>query len=82
METSYPLKLKHPHLGSMFNAQGGSVFTNFVNAVNDGQFFLLDTGSYVYEKPASETVQGTDDLMRRTSERKYKQTIPASMRCI
>ena len=25
-----------------FNAEGGSVFTNFVNAVNDGQFFILE----------------------------------------
>ena len=42
-----------------FNGGGGSVFTNFVNAVNDGQFFYLETGSSVYEKPATEPVQLT-----------------------
>ena len=42
-----------------FNVQGGSVFTNFVNAVNDGQFFLLRTGSWLYEKPGSEPVKWT-----------------------
>ena len=41
-----------------FNAEGGSVFTNFVNAVNDGQFFLLATGSAVFERPESEPVSG------------------------
>ena len=42
-----------------FNAEGGSVFTNFVNAVNDKQFFLLIAGSSVYEKPGSEPAQST-----------------------
>ncbi len=42
-----------------FNAEGGSVFANFVNVVNDGQFFLIDTGSWVYEKPESEPAQFT-----------------------
>jgi len=42
-----------------FNGGGGSVFTNYVNAVNDGQFFYLETGSSVYEKPATEPVQLT-----------------------
>jgi len=42
-----------------FNAEGGSVFANYVNAVNDRQFFLLTTGSWVYEKPATEPVQYT-----------------------
>jgi hypothetical protein len=39
-----------------FNVGGGSVFTNFVNAVNNKQLFLLWTGNWVYEKPDSETV--------------------------
>ena len=42
-----------------FNGEGKSVFTNYVNAVNDGQFFLLTTGSWVYEKPGTELVQLT-----------------------
>ena len=28
-----------------FNGEGGSVFTNFVNAVNNKQFFFLATGT-------------------------------------
>ena len=40
-----------------FNAEGGSVFTNFVNAVNDKQLFLIRVKSSVYEKPGSEPVQ-------------------------
>ena len=42
-----------------FNAEGGSVFTNFVDAVNDGQFFFIMSGSSVYEKPESEPVSGS-----------------------
>jgi len=42
-----------------YNVEGGSVFGNFVNAVNNKQFFLLATGSLVYERPASEPVQAT-----------------------
>ena len=42
-----------------FNPGGGSVFTNYVNAVNDKQFFMIETGSNVYEKPESAPVQGT-----------------------
>jgi hypothetical protein len=40
-----------------YNADGTSVFTNFVDAVNDGQFFQLRTASAVTEKPGSEAVQ-------------------------
>ena len=42
-----------------YNVQGGTVFDNFVNALNDGQFFLLNTGNNVFEKPESETLQYT-----------------------
>jgi hypothetical protein len=44
-----------------FNAEGGSVFTNFVDAVNNKQFFFLatGTGSNVFEKPGSEPVSGS-----------------------
>ena len=42
-----------------FNAEGGSVFQNFVDAVNLKQFFLLGNGSVVYEKPGSEPVRGS-----------------------
>ena len=42
-----------------YNVQGGSVFTNFVNALNDGQFFYLGTGTVVYEKPGTEPIIGT-----------------------
>ena len=42
-----------------FNAEGGSVFTNFVNAFNDKQFFALGTGTSVHEKPGSEPMQDT-----------------------
>ena len=41
-----------------FNAEGGSVFTNFVNAVNDGQFFLLNLSTGVAETPGSEPLHG------------------------
>ncbi len=39
-----------------FNVDGGSVFTNFVNAVNDGQFFQVRQYGIVYEKPDSEPI--------------------------
>jgi hypothetical protein len=42
-----------------FNAEGGSVFGNFVNAFNNKQFFLIMSGSYFYEKPGSEPVSGS-----------------------
>ena len=42
-----------------FNVEGGSVFTNYVNTVNNGQFFHLTTGSWVYEKPGTELAQFT-----------------------
>ncbi len=42
-----------------FNVDGGSVFTNYVNAVNNKQFFLIRAGSAVYEKPGSEPAQFT-----------------------
>jgi hypothetical protein len=42
-----------------FNVDGGSVFTNFVNAVNNKQMFFLRTGTNVYEKPESEPAQFT-----------------------
>ena len=32
-----------------FNTEGFSVFTNVVNAYNEGQFFFINTGSFVYE---------------------------------
>lgn len=42
-----------------FNAGGGSVFTNYVNAFNDGQLFTLYTGSFLYEMPGSEPFVGS-----------------------
>ncbi len=39
-----------------YNVEGGSVFQNYVDAVNNGQLLFLWTGSWVYEKPDSETV--------------------------
>ena len=42
-----------------FNVEGGSVFTNFVNAFNDKQFFALGTGTSVHEKPGSTPMQDT-----------------------
>ena len=42
-----------------FNVEGGSVFTNFVNAFNSKQFFFIMSGSYVYEKPATVPVKYT-----------------------
>ena len=41
-----------------FNVDGTSVFTNYVNAVNDGQFFFTRDASSVYEKPGSEPIRG------------------------
>ena len=43
-----------PVLGS--NIDGGSVFSNYVKARNDGQFFMLLEGITNYEKPSSEKV--------------------------
>ena len=40
-----------------YNAGGGSVFANFVEANKEGQFFLHLQGSTVFEKPVSETVK-------------------------
>ena len=37
-----------------FNVEGGSVFTNFADTYNSGQFFWLVTGSIVNERPSSE----------------------------
>jgi hypothetical protein len=42
-----------------FNVEGGSVFTNFAGAYNNGQFFFLVTDNLVYEKPGSDPVQFT-----------------------
>ena len=42
-----------------YNVEGTSVFTNLARAYRDGQFFILRTGSWVYEKPESETVHYT-----------------------
>jgi hypothetical protein len=42
-----------------FNVGGGSVFTNFVNAFNDGQFFHLgNSGTMFFEEPGSEPIRG------------------------
>jgi hypothetical protein len=41
-----------------FNGEGGSVFTNFVNAFNNKQLFMIGTGSHVYERPGSEPFRG------------------------
>ena len=41
------------------NIEGGSVATNFLNAFNEKQFFLIKHGSFVYEKPESDTVLGS-----------------------
>ena len=40
-----------------FNVEGGSVFTNFAKAFNEGQLFWLEPGTVVYEKPESEPAQ-------------------------
>ena len=40
-----------------FNVEGGSVFTNYVDAFNKGQAFFIVTGSWNYEKPESEPVR-------------------------
>ena len=37
-----------------FNVEGGSVFTNYVDALNNGQLFFRYTGSFVFEKPEAE----------------------------
>mmetsp|Transcript_10332 Transcript_10332/g.20712 ORF Transcript_10332/g.20712 Transcript_10332/m.20712 type:complete len:351 (+) Transcript_10332:96-1148(+) len=40
-----------------YNVEGTSVFTNLVNANNDGQLFLIRNGVFVYEKPSPEPVK-------------------------
>ena len=44
-----------------FNVEGGSVFTNFADMVNNGQFFFLGKKEerLIYERPDSEPVQLT-----------------------
>ena len=43
-----------------YNNDGRSVYTNLVNANNDGQFFLIwNAGAQVDEKPSSETEKGS-----------------------
>lgn len=44
-----------PALGS--NINGGSVFSNYVKARKDGQFFMLNQNIANYEKPSSEKVE-------------------------
>ena len=39
-----------------FNAEGGSVFTNVANAMNNGQFFFSRTATLVFEKPETAPV--------------------------
>ena len=39
-----------------FNVDGGSVFTNYVNAVNNKQFFQVRQYGIVYEKPDSQPI--------------------------
>ena len=39
-----------------FNAEGGSIFTNVADAMNNGQFFFIWSLTLVFEKPKSETV--------------------------
>ena len=34
-----------------FNVEGSNVFTNFADLVNNGQFFFIRTGTFVFEKP-------------------------------
>ena len=42
-----------------FNVKGGSVFTNFADMVNNGQFFFRYTGEWLMESPESEPLQFT-----------------------
>jgi hypothetical protein len=69
-----------------YNVQGGSVFTNFVNAFNDGQFFHLGkSGTMVFEKPGSEPIRGAgfawcSDLT--FSELSNKSLIGYAARCV
>ena len=42
-----------------FNAEGGSVFSNYVDVVNNGQFMFIHTGSVTYERPESDPVKFT-----------------------
>ena len=37
-----------------FNVEGGSVFTNVANTINEGQFFFIYTANNVFEKPGSD----------------------------
>ena len=39
-----------------YNVDGTSAFTNFVNAFNNKQFFILVTGRIVFEKPGTEPI--------------------------
>ena len=41
------------------NIDGESVFTNFVTAHNEGQFFILYNGMMTYEKPSAEAFEVT-----------------------
>ena len=50
-ERSHPL-----HLHLAYNVEGTSVFTNFARAYAEKQFFLINTGTNVFEKPGSEPV--------------------------
>jgi hypothetical protein len=42
-----------------YNVEGTSVFTNFARAFDEKQFFLLGTGTVVFERPGSEPVRGS-----------------------
>ena len=43
-----------------FNVEGGSVFTNFADALNNEQLFILDSGSNFYETPEREPFRFSD----------------------
>ena len=42
-----------------FNVEGGSVFTNVANPMNEGQLFFIQSGTAVFERPESELAEYT-----------------------
>ena len=74
-----------PPIGT--NIDGESVFTNFVTAHNEGQFFILYNGMMTYEKPSAEAFEVTtllwcSDLVFSALAGVSDQAVGYSGRCI
>jgi len=74
-----------PKIGT--NIDGGSVFTNFLTAYNEGQFFIIYSGMMTYEKPSAVPFEVTtlfwcNDLVFSSMEGISDEAVGYSGRCV